>query len=50
MKGLAARCGSLPLSEEELLREANRWEIRHGGLSGRTAQQFINEVAGRITP
>ena len=49
VKGLAARCGTLALSEEELLREANRWEIRHGGLSGRTAQQFINEVAGRLS-
>ncbi len=50
VKGLAARCGTLSLTGEELLREANRWEIRHGGLSGRTAQQFINEVAGRVTP
>ena len=26
---------------------ANRWEIRHGGVSGRTAQQFIHYLAGK---
>ena len=29
------------------LRLANRWEIRHGGISGRTAQQMINYLAGK---
>ena len=38
VKGIAARCGDLGLSEEALLLEANTWEIRHGGVSGRTAQ------------
>ena len=33
--------------EEELLAEAHRWELSHGGLSGRTAQQFINYLAGK---
>ena len=46
VKGIAARCGDLGLSEEALLLEANKWEIRHGGVSGRTAQQFINHLAG----
>ena len=32
--------------EERLLLEADRWEIRHGGISGRTAQQFIDYKAG----
>ena len=35
------------VSEEELLLLANRWELRHGGVSGRTAQQFINYLAGK---
>lgn len=35
------------LTEEELLAEANKWELAHGGLSGRTAQQFINYLLGR---
>lgn len=46
VKGLAERTGSLDLTEEKLLLEANKWEIRHGGVSGRTAQQFINHIAG----
>ena len=29
------------MDREQLLEEASRWELRHGGLSGRTAQQFI---------
>ena len=31
---------------EELLRRADRFELRHGGVSGRTAQQFINAELG----
>ncbi len=38
---LAERNG-IDMSEEELLLEANRWELNHGGLSGRTAQQYID--------
>jgi predicted AAA+ superfamily ATPase len=30
------------LSDEELKQEANKWELSHGGISGRTAQQFVN--------
>ena len=33
--------------EEELLLEANKWELQHGGLSGRTAQQFIDYLCGK---
>ena len=35
------------LPAEELLAEANKWELSHGGLSGRTAQQFINYMLGQ---
>lgn len=35
------------MPEEELLLEANKWELAHGGLSGRTAQQFIDYLLGR---
>ena len=48
VKGIASRCGDLGLTEEQLLLEANKWEIRHGGVSGRTAQQFINYLAGCV--
>ena len=47
VKGIAARLpDGISLTEEELLAAANRWEIRHGGISGRTAQQFINYISG----
>ena len=35
------------LEQEELLLEANKSELAHGGLSGRTAQQFINYLLGK---
>lgn len=37
----------IKLDTEELLLEANKWELSHGGLSGRTAQQFINYLLGK---
>lgn len=33
---------NIQMPEEELLLEANKWELSHGGLSGRSAQQFID--------
>ena len=45
VKTLAERSG-LELPEEELLMEANKWELSHGGLSGRTAQQFVDYLLG----
>lgn len=35
------------MDEDTLLAEANKWELSHGGLSGRTAQQFINYLLGK---
>ena len=37
----------ITLPEDELLLEANKWELAHGGLSGRTAQQFIDYLLGK---
>ncbi len=34
------------MPEEELLLKANQWELHHGGLSGRTAAQFITYLLG----
>ena len=45
VKGLAARYG-VTVNEEELLLEAGQWELAHGGLSGRTAQQYIDYLRG----
>ncbi len=44
---LARRYPEITLSEQELCAEANKWELSHGGISGRTAQQFINYLAGK---
>lgn len=43
---LAHKAG-LTMSDEELSAEANKWELSHGGISGRTAQQFINMLLGQ---
>ncbi|MCI8564878.1 MAG: ATP-binding protein [Lachnospiraceae bacterium] len=42
-----ARKNGIALPEQQLLSEANKWELRHGGISGRTAQQFINYLLGQ---
>ena len=42
-----ARKHGIELPTEELLLKANQWELRHGGLSGRTAQQFIDYLLGQ---
>lgn len=49
VKELAKR-SKLEISEEELLQEANKWELYHGGMSGRSAQQFIDYMLGVNTP
>ena len=36
------------IPEEELYLEANKWELSHGGLSGRTAAQFISHLLGKL--
>ncbi|RHO04004.1 ATP-binding protein [Blautia sp. AM22-22LB] len=46
VKTLAER-HQVEMPEEELLLEANKWELQHGGLSGRTAQQFIDYLCGK---
>ena len=42
---LAKREG-IDMSEDELRLEANKWELSHGGISGRTASQFVNYILG----
>ena len=44
---LAKKYPEIKLSDKELCAEANKWELSHGGISGRTAQQFINYIAGK---
>lgn len=42
-----AEKGGIEIPEQELLAKANQWELSHGGLSGRTAQQFIDHIAAQ---
>lgn len=43
---LCRRLG-VKMPEKEIRAEANKWELSHGGISGRTAQQFANYLAGQ---
>lgn len=47
---LATKYPQIQLSEEQILAEAHAWEMRHGGISGRTAQQFVNHLCGKSEP
>lgn len=42
---LAHKAG-IEMSDEEICAEAKKFELNHGGVSGRTAQQFINYILG----
>lgn len=46
VKELADRF-DLGIPMEELYAKANIWELQHGGLSGRTASQFITHIMGK---
>ena len=43
-----ARRQNIKLDEQTIRSEANKWEISHGGISGRTAQQFINYLESQL--
>ncbi len=47
VKSLAKKQG-IAMPTEQLCAEANKWELSHGGISGRTAQQFVNYLAGQV--
>ena len=44
IKGLAKK-NNIVMDESKLLLDANKWEVSHGGLSGRNAAQFINYLS-----
>ena len=46
VKVLGKRSG-LDIQEKHMLFEANKWELTHGGRSGRSAQQFIDYLLGK---
>ena len=41
-----AKRNQVEMADEEILAEANKWELYHGGMSGRSAQQFIDYLLG----
>ena len=45
VRELAARKG-IEIDEKDLMDRARKWELRHGGMSGRTASQFITWLLG----
>ncbi len=44
---LAARHPEITMPPEQIIAEAHKWEMLGGGISGRTAQQFINHLCGQ---
>ena len=47
VRALAKKQLPFPVDDGALITGANAWEIRHGGVSGRTAQQYIDYLAGK---
>ncbi|MBR0278809.1 MAG: DUF815 domain-containing protein, partial [Synergistaceae bacterium] len=46
VRTLAEKSG-LAVDEGELISGADRWEIRHGGMTGRAARQYVDYLLGR---
>ncbi len=46
VKVLAKRSG-LSIDEDRLMEEAGKWELYHGGMTGRCARQFIDYMCGK---
>ena len=45
---LARRHEEITLSNEEIISAAQAWQMRNGGISCRTAQQFVDNILGQI--
>ena len=45
---LAARHPEITMDKEQIVAEAHKWEMLGGGISGRTAQQFVNHLCGLV--
>ena len=46
VRALAGKAG-LEVADDELMAGADRWEIRHGGMTGRAARQYVDYLLGR---
>ncbi|MBQ3902891.1 MAG: DUF815 domain-containing protein, partial [Lachnospiraceae bacterium] len=47
VKGISKRVKDLNMTDEKLLSLAREWEMGGGGLSGRSAEQFIRMIEGK---
>jgi predicted AAA+ superfamily ATPase len=45
---LASRHPEITMDKDQIVAEAHKWEMLGGGISGRTAQQFINHLCGKM--
>ena len=45
---LAARHPEITMDKDQIVAEAHKWEMLGGGISGRTAQQFVNHLLGQV--
>jgi len=41
-----AKRNNIDIDDKVLMAEANKWEMSHGGFSGRSAQQFVDYLLG----
>ncbi|MBQ7069189.1 MAG: DUF815 domain-containing protein, partial [Synergistaceae bacterium] len=46
VKTLAKKSGR-EIDEEKLISGSDRWEIRHGGMTGRAARQYVDYLLGK---
>ena len=44
--GLLKRRPEIRITPKEIREEAQKWQMSHGFLSGRSAEQFVNYLAG----
>jgi len=44
--GLLKRRPEIRITPKEIREEAQKWQMNHGFLSGRSAEQFVNYLAG----
>ena len=49
VRALAREAGLSSMGDDELVKGADAWELRHGGMSGRTARQYIDYLSGRAS-
>ncbi len=48
VQGIVQKHPEIPLSEQALIEQAKQWGQWHGSISGRRAQQFVNDLLGRF--